>query len=234
MSKAKKPKFKIYSKLGIDLTDHPKIKSNKLRTKKWQFLVGKGYRPKKQTEYGSLLQAKQKLKAFYGSFNDKQFAKIFVKGGQYKGNQTINFIKLLERRFDIFLFRSKISPSLREIGQFIQHGHFLINGNKVNNSSILLRKNDIVSVKSESISFIQSKINNYLSNIINNNKISKKNKLSNIIKDNPILFVPNYIEFNYLTMKGKLIELPSVENICYPNNPNLTLITEFYKYKKKL
>jgi small subunit ribosomal protein S4 len=234
MSKVNKPKFKIYSKLGIKLRDHPKLISKKLTSKKWQSLYSFNRPPKKETEYGSLLKAKQRLKAFYGCSSDKQFKNLFVRSGVYKGNQTINFIKLLERRFDVFLLRSKISPSLREIHQFIQHGHFLINDSIVKNPSFLLKKGDIICVNTNSRNFIKLKVDNYLSSIVDNNKISKKKKINQIIKDNPILFTPNYIEFNHSIMKGQLIELPDVENICYSFNPDLTSLTEFYKYKKKL
>ena len=118
MSKRNTPKFKIYSKFGSKLTDHPKLTSSKLKSKKWQFLFSSNRRPRKETEYGSVLRAKQRLNAFYGGINNKQLTTLFIKAGQYKGNQTINFIKLLERRLDVFLFRSKLSPSLHEIRQF--------------------------------------------------------------------------------------------------------------------
>ena len=76
MSKVNKPKFKIHSKLGTKLTDHPKLTSQKLTAKKWQSLYSSNRRPRKETEYGSLLQAKQKLKAFYGCSSDKQFTNL--------------------------------------------------------------------------------------------------------------------------------------------------------------
>ena len=66
------------------------------------------------------------------------------------------------------------------------------------------------------------------------NNISKKLTLNQIINEQPILFTPNYIEFNYYLMEGKLIDMPDVENICYPFNPDLTSLMEYYKYKKKI
>ena len=227
MSKRNTPKFKIYSKFGSKLTDHPKLTSSKLKSKKWQFLFSSNRRPRKETEYGSVLRAKQRLNAFYGGINNKQLTTLFIKAGQYKGNQTINFIKLLERRLDVFLFRSKLSPSLHEIRQLIQHGHFLINGSVVKTASLLLKKNDRISVKAESIDLLKNKVNRYFSQIIHNNKISKKMSMAQIVRNNPILFVPNYIEFNHYLMEGQLVELPDVENICYPMNPDLTPLMEY-------
>jgi small subunit ribosomal protein S4 len=234
MSKRNTPKFKIYSKFGSKLTDHPKLTSSKLKSKKWQFLFSSNRRPRKETEYGSVLRAKQRLNAFYGGINNKQLTTLFIKAGQYKGNQTINFIKLLERRLDVFLFRSKLSPSLHEIRQLIQHGHFLINGSVVKTASLLLKKNDRISVKAESIDLLKNKVNRYFSQIIHNNKISKKMSMAQIVRNNPILFVPNYIEFNHYLMEGQLVELPDVENICYPMNPDLTPLMEYYKHIKKV
>lgn len=234
MSKVNNPKFKIYSKLGSQLTDHPKLTSLKLTSKKWQHLLLKNRRPRKDTEYGSVLKAKQRLKTFYGQIKDKQLTNIFTKAGRYQGNQTTNFVKLLERRLDIFLFRSKISPSLSEIRQLIQHGHFTLNGLSVKTASLSLNKGDIVSVKKESIGLIKNKVVSYLSKLITNNNISKKVHLSKLVRDNPILFIPNYIEFNHYLLEGQLVELPTVETINYPMNPDLTLLLEYYKYKKKV
>jgi len=230
MSKLNIPKFKIYSKLGTQITDHPKISSQKLKSKKWQLLLSSNHRPTKETEYGSILQAKQRLKVFYGCPNDKQFTNNFIKAGGYKGNQTINFIKLMERRLDIFLFRSKISPSLKEIRQLIQHGHFLVNESIVKKPSFLLEKDDVVKVNKGSLNFIKHKSSIYISNIVHN--IQNTKELSQIIKEQPILFTPNYIEFNYYLMEGKLVDIPDVENISYPFNPDLTSLMEYYNRKK--
>jgi small subunit ribosomal protein S4 len=234
MSKVNTPKFKIYSKLGIKLTDHPKLTSRKLKSKKWQFLLSSKSRPRKKTEYGSLLQTKQQLKAFYGCPNDRQFTSIFSKASKYEGNQTLNFIKLMESRLDVILFRSKISPSLKEIRQFIQHGHFLINNSLVTRPSTLLNKNDSIKVDLNSIDFIKSKTDAYYSKVIINNLISKKLTLNRVITKQPLLFTPNYIEFNYYLMEGKLIDMPAIDNICYSFNPDLTSLMEYYKYRKKI
>jgi small subunit ribosomal protein S4 len=234
MSKVNTPKFKIYPKLGIKLTDHPKLTSQKLKSKKWKFLLTPNYRPKKETEYGSMLQAKQKLKTFYGCPNNKQFKNLFIKASYYEGNQTINFIKLIERRLDVFLFRSKISPSLGEIRQFIKHGHFSVNNSLVITPSQLLNKNDCIKVNLKSMSFIKSKTKAYYSDVINNNSISKNSSLNNTKHVHPILFTPNYIEFNYYLMEGKLIDFPTAENISYPFNPDLNSLMEYYKYKRNI
>jgi len=291
MSKTNRPQFKIYSKLGLRLTEHPKVSSGKLGSKKWQALHSGLKRPSKDTEYGAMLSGKQRLNVFYGQIKEKQFHNLYLTAKTYEGNQTINFIKLLERRLDVILFRAKISPSFREIRQLIQHGHVTVNNNIVKTSSILLNKNDYFSFKETSLAFIKSISNrNYLEIPHNTDSVLKKkdtsfiktmsrykgNKLIvktvlkkrvsektnktaftrlNISDSNftllkrlrqfkltgveeattlyPIYFIPNYIEFNFNLMVGKLIGLPTETNIFFTMNPKLTSIMEYYKYKKK-
>lgn len=233
MAKVNKPSFKLYPKLGVKLTDHPKLTSQKLTSKKWKSLLSHNYKPKKETEYGSILQSKQRLKAFYGDINDKQLRNLFIKAGNYKGNQTINFIILMERRLDVILLRSKISPSMRELHQFIQHGHFFVNESLVKKPSFLLKKSDLIKVKSTSIEFIKNKSSSYYSSLVINNNISKKLTSNKLIKKQIILFTPNYIEFNYFLMQGKLVTTPDVKNICYPFNPDLISLMDYYKYRLK-
>ena len=232
MSKRKIPKFKVYSKFGTQLTDNPKINPSKLQRKKWQLALSTRRQPRKETEYGSVLRSKQRLNAFYGSIQNKQLTNLFVSAGKYTGNQTLNFIKLLERRLDIFLFRAKLSPSLHEIRQWIQHGHFFLNGSSVKTASVNLSKGDIISVRPDSLRFLKNKVTSYSSqNVLN---LNKKMKRYQILRKNPILFTPNYIEFNYVLMEGQLVELPDVENILYPMNPDLPNLMEYYKYHKRV
>ena len=141
MSKKNKPKFKIYSKLGVGLTDHPKISGERLRAKKWQTFYSEVKRPKKESEYGTMLSAKQRLNLFYGQIKEKQFHNFYKKAKFYEGNQTMNFVKLLERRLDVILFRAKVSPSFHEIRQLIQHGHVKVNDKVTKTASFLLKLN---------------------------------------------------------------------------------------------
>ena len=237
MSKINQPKFKIYSKLGHRLTDHPKLFSGKPSSKKWRILQSDRKRPRKDSEYGVMLSAKQRLNLFYGQIKDKQLHTLYTNAKNYDGNQTINFIKLLERRLDVVLFRAKIAPSFREIRQLIQHGHVNVNNKVVKVSSFILNKNDAFSFKQTSLDLVKSKSSKYFSQIVNNNtlEINWSHKSYNTYKRNySILFIPNYIEFNSDLMLGKLVSLPTENNICLPMNPKLTNIMEYYKYKKKI
>ena len=180
-----------------------------------------------------MLSAKQRLNLFYGQIKEKQFHNLYKKAKFYEGNQTMNFVKLLERRLDVILFRAKVSPSFHEIRQFIQHGHVKVNNRIVKTSSFLLKKNDSFSFKRSSRDFIKSKSKTYLSKLVKSPRIKKPSLSTSFFTDNSILFTPNYLEFNYDLMIGKLTDLPRETSICFPMNPKLTNIMEYYKYKKK-
>ena len=96
MSRTKK--FKLYSKLNTNILDHPKIRFDRLKKRKW--LRMKNHIPRRASEFGSLLLAKQLLKAFYGNISEKQFIRLYKRGKSLRGNTGLNFIKLLERRLD--------------------------------------------------------------------------------------------------------------------------------------
>merc|ERR1712167_53770 len=105
------------------------------------------------------------------------------------------------------------------IRQWIQHGHFLVNESSVKTASFKLSKGDIVSVRPDSLVRLKNKVTSYSSqNIL---ILNKKMKQHQILRKNPLLFTPNYIEFNFILMEGQLVELPDVENIIYPMNPDL-------------
>ena len=118
-------KFKLFSKLKTNLIDHPKIKHNRLKKRKWLRL--KNTVPQRLSEYGSLLMSKQMLRAFYGNCSEKEFISTYKKAKTLKGNTGVNFIKLLEHRLDTVLLRMRFANTFEEIRQFITHKHILVN-----------------------------------------------------------------------------------------------------------
>lgn len=220
MAILRKNKFKLYSSLGINLSEHIQNKISKLKKKKWRSLTSFNFKPKKSSEYGDLLLAKQRLKLFYGYPKERQLKNLFLKSKSYKGNQTINFIKLLERRLDIFLLRSKIALSVRKINQLISHGYILVNGIKVTKANYTLKEGDIVSIKN-------SKLKDSLKKNI------KENFNKNITNVNKNILL-NHTTFNFSLMKGTLNSLPDIKTISYPFKVDLLSLSEYYKHKKKL
>ena len=115
-----------------------------------------GRRRGKVTEYGLRLREKQKMKRIYGLL-ETQFKNYFHKASRMKGLTGENLIILLERRLDNTVYRMGFASSRREARLLVRHGHFRVNGRKVNIPSYLLRPGDAVEVKEKSKSLVRIK-----------------------------------------------------------------------------
>lgn len=104
---------------------------------------------KKVTEYGMQLREKQKVRRFYG-ISESQMAKYFDMADKMKGITGENLFKILESRMDNVVYRMGFASSRAEARQLVTHGHFLLNGNKVNIPSLLTTTGDVVEVKEKS------------------------------------------------------------------------------------
>jgi small subunit ribosomal protein S4 len=205
-----KERCKICRRLGVKLF----LKGERCFGQKCE-IVKRNYPPgirskkrnRKISGYGRELAEKQKLRRWY-NLGEKQFKK-YVKETLEKGSQSGNagdlLIKRLESRLDNMVFRLGLAKSRIEARQSVNHGHFLVNGKKVNIPSYELKKNDEVEVKEGS---------------------KKKKKF----QDMKVLLkgyqVPAWLSLNIEEMKGKVLELPTEEEA---NVPVETLVVfEFY------
>jgi len=113
----------------------------------------------KQSEYGSQLREKQKVKRLYG-VQEKQFRLIFSKAAGQKGKTGANLLILLERRLDNIVYRMGFARSLAEARQLVKHSHIRINGKKNNIPSALVKVEDVISVreKSQNVAFIKESL----------------------------------------------------------------------------
>ncbi len=117
-------------------------------------------RPK---EYGLQLREKQKAKRYYGIL-EKQFKNYFVKADNKEGQTGENLLTLIERRLDNVVFRMGMAESRKEARQLVRHGHFTVNGKKVDIPSYIVKLNDVITVceasrKSEKIKSLVENIN---------------------------------------------------------------------------
>ena len=103
-------------------------------------------RPK---EYGLQLREKQKAMRYYGIL-EKQFKNYFVKADKKEGQTGENLLTLIERRLDNVVYRMGMAESRREARQLVRHGHFTVNGKKVNIPSFIVKLNDVVAVAEQS------------------------------------------------------------------------------------
>ncbi len=158
----------------------------------------------KEKDYGIRLREKQKMRIMYG-IGERQFRNYFKKSLRMPGRTGVNFLQLLERRFDSIVYRLGFAPSRYTARQLITHGHFLINGKKVNIPSYILRPGDVVQVaeKSRQLAVIHE-------------MLRKKSR----VKELP------WLQIDKAHLEGRLLSIPSREEI--PVTLNEDLVVEFY------
>jgi small subunit ribosomal protein S4 len=108
-----------------------------------------GQRRPKHSDYGVQLREKQKAKRIYGIL-EKQFRTYFEKADRMKGKTGDNLLILLERRLDNVVYKLGFTQTRRESRQVVRHGHFLVNGRKVNIPSFLVKAGDVVDLREKS------------------------------------------------------------------------------------
>lgn len=161
-------------------------------------------RRRKRSDYGEQLREKQKVKRIYG-VAERQFRGYYHKASRMKGVTGDNLIQLLERRLDNAVYRMGFVSDHAEGRQLVRHGHFLINGKRVNIPSFLVRKGDVVEVRERS------------------------RKITRIIEALGAVDrrgVPRWIELNKDAFTAKVLELPTREDVTMPIREHL--IIELY------
>ncbi len=108
-----------------------------------------GQRRTKVSDYGTQLREKQKMKRTYG-LQEKQFRLYFAKADRMKGVTGENLLMLLERRLDSAIYRLGFAVSRAQARTLVRHGHFQVNGRKVNIPSYLVRPNDEITLREKS------------------------------------------------------------------------------------
>lgn len=157
---------------------------------------------RKMSEYGIQLQEKQKLRHMFG-VNEKQFRRTFDQSAKMAGVHGENFMKLLESRLDNVVYRMGFASTRRQSRQLVNHGHFLVNGKKVNIPSYRVQPGDVITLREKSRSLQVVK-----------EAIESRN------------FLPNYITFNDGALEGTFTRLPDREEM--PAEINEKLIVEYY------
>ena len=161
-----------------------------------------GANKKKISNYGVQLREKQKAKRIYGVL-ESQFRSYYEKAENMKGITGENLLKLLEMRLDNVVFKLGYGASRNEARQLVTHGHFLVNGKKVDIASYKVSVNDVISVSEKS-------------------RGSEKFKT---FAENPKA-LPKWLEANVENYEGKVVAEPTREDIDVPVNE--TLIVELY------
>tara|TARA_B100000686_G_C16361958_1_gene748174 strand:+ start:127 stop:744 length:618 start_codon:yes stop_codon:yes gene_type:complete len=203
MTKRLASKHKVDRRLRVNLWGRPKSPFNSRNYPPGQH--GKTKKGKR-SDYGTQLEAKQKLKSYYGNMNERQFRNVFRKALKKKGNTTENFIGLLERRLDTVIYRAKFASTIFSARQIINHGHIKVNGKKVNISSFLVSDKDSIELKDKSKELT----------VIVGAIVSKERD------------IPDYIQMDEKNKTAKLIRVPKFSEVPYPAIMEPNLVVEYY------
>ncbi|HOF03409.1 MAG TPA: 30S ribosomal protein S4 [Atribacterota bacterium] len=161
-------------------------------------------RIKKLTHYGIQLREKQKMRNMYGLL-ERQFHNLFKKAEQKHGVTGDNFIQFLERRLDNVIFRMGFTNSRTKARQIVSHSHILVNGKKVNIPSYMVDIDDVIEVKESS------------------QNISDFKDLKQGETD---INIPSWLDVDFNNLKGKVVKLPSKEDVDLPVDEKL--VVEYY------
>ena len=204
MTKRLASKHKVDRRLKVNLWGRPKSPFNTRNYPPGQH--GKSTKRGKRSDYGTQLEAKQKLKFYYGNMNERQFRNVFRKALKKKGNTTENFIGFLERRLDMVIYRAKFATTVFSARQLINHGHIKVNGKKVNISSCLVSEKDTIELKDKSKELI----------VIAGALVNKERE------------IPDYIQMDEKNKIAKLIRIPKFSEVPYPTIMEPNLVVEYY------
>ena len=153
-----------------------------------------GQGKKKLSEYGTQLREKQKTRSFYG-VGEKQFRKYFEMAENKKGITGENLLQILESRLDNVVYRAGFGVSRAQARQLVNHGHFEVNGQKVDIPSYLIKAGDVISVRENKL----------------DNKTIKENVEAN--KTRPI---PEWLEKDNNKLQVKVLRLAAREDVDIP------------------
>ena len=203
MTKRLNSKHKVDRRLKVNLWGRPKSPFNTRGYPPGQHGQSKSSKP---SDYGVQLNAKQKLKSYYGNMNERQFRNVYKKAMMKKGNSAENLIGLLERRLDAIIYRAKLATTIFSARQIINHGHVKVNNKKVNISSYLVKEEDTIEIREK----------------------SKQLALIDIALANKEREIPEYIQLDEKNKKVKFVRTPKFEEVPYPVVMEPNLVVEYY------
>ena len=203
MTKRLNSKHKVDRRLKVNLWGRPKSPFNTRGYPPGQHGQTKSSKP---SDFGVQLQAKQKLKCYYGNMNERQFRNVYKKAIMKKGDSAENLIGLLERRLDAIVYRAKLATTIFSARQLINHGHLKVNGKKVNISSYQVKEEDTIEVRDK----------------------SKQLALVDVALANKEREVPEYLQVDEKNKKIKFVRVPKFEEVPYPIVMEPNLVIEYY------
>src|SRR6202008_2813660 len=188
MSKRHSAKYKLDRRMGENVWGRPKSPINT-----------RAYGP---GQHGQ----RRKSKGYYGNITEKQFLRIYQEAARRKGNTSENLIALPESRLDAVVYRAKFVPTPFAARQFVNHGHVLVNGKRVNIPSYRVKPGDVVQVRERS-----------------RNMALVLEALQSSERD-----TPDYITMDGKAMSATYVRIPELSEVPYPVKMEPNLVIEFY------
>jgi small subunit ribosomal protein S4 len=203
MSKRANAKYKLDRRMGESVWGRPKSPVNKRS-------YGPGQhgqrRAKKLSDYGTQLQAKQKLKGYYGNITERQFRKYYTEASRRQGDTGENMVGLLECRLDAVVYRAKFVPTPFAARQIVSHGHVKVNGKRVTVASYQIKVGDTIELSQKARD---------MALVLEASKSAERD-------------VPDYVEADHNKMTAKFLRTPKLADVPYAVQMSPHLIVEFY------
>ena len=202
MTKRANSKYKLDRRMGENIWGRPKSPVNKRS-------YGPGQhgqrRAKKLSDYGTQLQAKQKLKGYYGNITERQFRKYYTDAARRPGDTGENMIGLLETRLDTVVYRAKFVPTPFAARQLVSHGHVRVNGRRVTIASYHVKEGDTLELTDKARD---------MALVLEAGKSAERD-------------TPDYLEVAE-SKSAKLLRTPKLADVPYAVQMEPHLIVEFY------
>ena len=203
MTKRLTSKYKLDRRMGENIWGRPKSPVNKRS-------YGPGQhgqrRARKLSDYGTQLQAKQKLKGYYGNITERQFRKYYQEAARRQGDTGENMIGLLECRLDAVVYRAKFVPTPFAARQLVNHGHVKVNGRRVTVASYQVKEGDLLELTQKARD---------MALVLEASKSGERD-------------VPDYVEADHNKMTAKFLRTPKLADVPYAVQMQPHLIVEFY------
>ena len=203
MTKRANAKYKLDRRMGESVWGRPKSPVNKRS-------YGPGQhgqrRAKKLSDYGTQLQAKQKLKGYYGNITERQFRRYYQEASRRQGDTGENMVGLLECRLDAVVYRAKFVPTPFAARQLVSHGHVKVNGKRVTVASYQVKVGDAIELTQKARD---------MALVIEAAKSAERD-------------VPDYVDADHGKMAAKFLRTPKLADVPYAAQMEPHLIVEFY------
>jgi small subunit ribosomal protein S4 len=203
MTKRASAKYRLDRRMGESVWGRPKSPVNRRS-------YGPGQhgqrRAKKLSDYGTQLQAKQKLKGYYGNITERQFRRYYQEASRRQGDTGENMIGLLESRLDAIVFRAKFAPTPFAARQLVSHGHIKVNGRRVTIPSFHVKVGKSIELGQKARD---------MALVLEASKSAERD-------------VPDYVETDHGKMIAKLLRVPKLSDVPYAVQMAPHLVVEFY------